>query len=348
MMATQQDATEPVRITSEEQAFEVLQRALADEFADANVRLNFDGWPVLTIELEGEGYQSTITAPMAEGLVQLQRAMNRAYAQLVKGTGNATALTNEEKASIQFKAKVDDGSSLITVNVANFAEKVALATVGKMTSTDLVITIVSLAAIAGSTVAYRAFLKARSDDKKVELETQARIALSENERARQEHLTNALTRVPRLRHVSDDFDDARTEILKGVADAKSIELQGTLLTNAEARTLASTTRQRAEEVRLDGVYYIHRIDWSRPDEARLTLVGQEAQAREFVATLGILDLRPAHKAILQSAEWERRTLHLTINATQLRGDVTTARIVGVAWPQSPDDSGEKAPPSKTL
>lgn len=341
-MPIQDDATKPIRITSEEQAFDVLQRALAEEFSDANVRLSFDGWPVLTIELEGEGYRSTITAPMAEGLVQLQRAMYRAYAQLVKGTGNATTLTNEEKTSIQFKAKVDDGCSLITVNVADFVKKVALATIGKMTSTDLVITIVSLAAIAGSTVAYRAFLKARSNDKKVELETQARIALSVDERARQEHLTNALTRVPRLQHISDDFDDARTELLKGVADAKSIEVQGTVLTNSEARALAATTRQRAREVRLDGVYYIHRIDWSRADEARLTLVGQGDQMREFVATLGTLDLTAEHRSILQSAEWGRRSLHLTINATQLRGEVTTARIVGVSWPQSPNEGNETA------
>lgn len=334
-MATQDETTEPIRIESEAQAFQVLRRALADEFDGANVRLDFDGWPVLTIELEGEGYRSTITAPMAEGLVELQRAMYRAYARLVKGASSATSLTNEEKTSIQFKAKIEDGCSLIKVDMADFAEKVALATVGKMSSTQLVITIVSLAAIAGSAVAYRSFLKARSEDRKNELASQERIALSADERARQDQLVKALAREPRLQHVSDDFDDARTGILKGVADAQSIEVQGTQLTNFEARALAATARQRAQEVRLDGVYYIHRIDWSRADEARLSLVGQEAQTREFVATLGTLDLSAERKVILQSAEWERRPLHLTINGTRLRGEITTARIVGVAWPTLP-------------
>lgn len=343
-MSTQDDATEPIRIASEAQAFEVLQRALADEFTGTNVRLNFDGWPVLTIELEGEGYRSTITAPMAEGLVELQRAMYRAYARLVKGASSAASLTNEEKASIQFKAKVEDGCSLIKVDMADFAVKVALAAVGKMTPTDLVITIVSLAAIAGGTLAYRSFLKARSEDKKIELATQERMTLSANERARQEQLVSALTREPRLQQVSDDFDDARIEILKGVADAKSIELQGTPLTNFEARAIAATPRQKAQEVRLDGVYYIHRIDWSRPDEARLSLVGQEAQTREFLATLDTLDLSAARKAILQEAEWERRTLHLTINGTRLRGEITTARIVGVAWPVPADSQGGEPAP----
>ena len=330
---TRTPAPELIRIQSEEQAFELLRRALNEEFANSNVRLDFDGWPSVTITLRGEEYSSTITAPMAEGLVDLQRAMYRAYARLVKGAASANVLTNEERSSIQFKAKVDEGSSLITVDPSSFAETVGQATVGKMNSTELMVTILSLAAMAGSALAFRWYLKARSEDKKVEQATKERIALSDRETQRLEILATALAGRPKLQHVADDFDDARTGILKGVADAESMEVQGVTLTNFDARSIAATPRQKAQEVRLDGVYYIHRIDWSKPDEARLTLIGQGRVAREFAATLNTTDLTAARKTILQAAEWGRQPLKLNINGTELRGEITTAHIVGVAWPE---------------
>ncbi|WP_298431358.1 hypothetical protein [Ottowia sp.] len=331
--ATGTPANGVLLVRSEDEAFALLQRALAEEFSDSNVRLDFDGWPTIAIRLIGEGYDSTITAPMAEGLVDLQRAMNRAYARLVKGATSAATLTNEERSSIQFKAKVDEGSSLITVDLSNFAQTIGVASIGKMSSTQLVITVLGLAAVAGGTLAYRWFLKARSEDKKVEQQTKERIALSVQETQRHQILAQALSARPELKHVSEDFDDARTEILKGIADAKSVEVQGVTLTNSDARAIASTPRQKAEDVRLDGVYYIHRIDWSRPDQARLTLIGQDAITREFPATLNTQDLTAQRKTILQSAEWGRQPLQLKINGTELRGEITTAHIVGVAWPE---------------
>jgi len=48
------------------------------------------------------------------------------------------------------------------------------------------------------------------------------------------------------------------------------------------------------------------------------------------------------KQMLQQAEWERKRLHMTINATRLRGEVTSARIVSVNWPVANTQNDQSA------
>jgi hypothetical protein len=63
-----------IRITNEKDAFALIQRALKDEIGD-NLNIVFDGWPRLTIILEGKEYTSTITSSMMEALVEFQRGL---------------------------------------------------------------------------------------------------------------------------------------------------------------------------------------------------------------------------------------------------------------------------------
>lgn len=319
-------------VRSEEDAFTLLRQALATELVDQPYVIEFNNWPVLTLRFVGEGYNGTITPHIAEALVELQHAMNRSYARLVRHAGNANVLTKEERQSIEFKAKVDDGSSLITVDLGEFAETLTTALAGKMTGTELVITILGIAISGGALLAYKAFLAARSADKKVDQATAQTVQLSEQETKRLEIFADALSQRPALRASYEDFENVRHDILKSVADANRLEVQGIDLSQEQARKLSATARSRAEEVQLNGTFRIVKLDWSKEDEVRIWLFGLGSTRQEFIASMRAHNLTPQNIEKLKACEWDRKPVYLSINATVLRGEVTTATIVGVEWP----------------
>lgn len=201
----------PLIIASEEDAFRYLQIALDQALGDRPVNLEFKNWPLLSISMTGEGYDSTITPHMAQALVELQHAMNRTFARTVRGSSNPNVLTDAQKQSIEFKAKVEKGSSLVTVDLGEYASALAQGLVGKMDGAQLVMVALGSAVVAGSVVAYKAL--------------------------------------------------------------------------------------------------------------------------DFTAKLNTQTLTESHKEKLKAAEWGRQRLHLQVNATRLRREVTTAAIVGVEWPK---------------
>lgn len=318
-------------VENEDEALRLVHEALEGRLENRDIALKFERWPIIEIRLCGKGYDSSITADTAEALIEIQNALNRSYAQFVHGSGNARTLTAQERQRIKFKAKVKKGSSVVEINLGDFALKLAQELVGKMTSTELVITVLGLGLIGGSTLAYRWFLQQRSEDKKVDAQTQERVALSTQETKRLEIVAQALAAQPRLEDSRQDFDEARTAVLKSVGDASTVAVNGVELPRDSARQIARTSRARSEDVQLNGNYVIQKIDWHDENDVRLTLESRDEYGT-FVASLG--EVREQHREMLKTAEWARKPVYMSINATKLRGEVTTARIVAVAWPIS--------------
>lgn len=321
-----------LKITNEIEAFEYLEKALNEELAGNAVKIEFNNWPVLTFSLQGDGYDSTITSQMAEALVDLQHAMNRVYARTIRGSKNPNVLTLEQKRSIAFKAKVEKGSSLVTVDMGDFMSDLAMGLVGKMDGTQIVVTVIGLAVAAGAHSVAKAWMQQRSNHRTADLAMQERLAMSAAETSRLVIFQKALTDNSFVRNGEQDFSDARHSFVKGVADASSMKFQGVELLNSQARIIASTPRTAAEEVQLNGDYRINKLDWTKEGEVRISLFGTN-QALEFTARLNTATLMAPQKEMLKASEWDRRTLHLQINATKLRGEVTTATIVGIDWPK---------------
>lgn len=106
MAENQGEGWNELNISSEADAFKLIEKALQHQIGDQPCKLNFENWPILTIKLEGEGYNSTITSDMAGALVTLQHTMDRSYARLVHDLGDARRLSHEERDELKFKAKV--------------------------------------------------------------------------------------------------------------------------------------------------------------------------------------------------------------------------------------------------
>jgi hypothetical protein len=324
-------------VEDEKAAFKLLQQAINEELGDQPFELKFSGWPVLSIRLQGKGYDSTITADVAEALVEVQRAVNRAYARAVKGTSNSRTLTDGERRDVQFQAKVKKGSSLIEINLGDFAEKLATAISTKMTPEMVAITVIGVAAIAGGTFAVKAYLNAKSKDKQIESEERAKVAMTKEETRRMEVFADAMTRQPSLRHAAADFDDARTEIMRSAGTANTISVNDVEITAETARVISTASRTESEEVQLNGTYLILATDLRQPDEIRLR-VRNAKNGREFQAGFRDNSLHQEQIRLLQDAEWNRTRVYLSINARSLRGDVTVATVISVG--RQPNPAGQ--------
>lgn len=153
--------------------------------------------------------------------------------------------------------------------------------------------------------------------------------MSAEETKRHEILVRALNQRPELDFSRQDFDLARTEILKGVADADQLTMSGIQLDNATAHIIARAKRSVARQIQLNGNYQILRVDWQQDNEVRIKVLGCDAPRREFVASFLDDSLERDQINLLKQAEWDRNKVYLSINATELRGEITTATIVGV-------------------
>ncbi|AJX96673.1 hypothetical protein [Burkholderia pseudomallei] len=321
------DGEKKVTIASEADAFELLQSAVRNEIGETPLQISFDGWPKIEIRLVGEGYHSTITPDIAEGIVELQRAINRAYSRLAHGA-TARKLADDEKDQIRLKAKVEEGSSLITADLGNFAEALARELVAKMTPEMLVISVVGTAVVAGATIAYKSFLKHRSEDKKVSVEMANKLAMSQEETKRLEVVTEALARNNDLKTLQADFDEVRNGFLRGVGDAKSLAVNDLAITHDDAKVVAMAARTPSEEAQLNGTYHVIATDLSTPDVVRLR-IKRVQDGMEFHATFQDNSLDQTQILQLQQAEWGRTTVFLSINATIRRGEVTKATVISV-------------------
>ncbi|WP_186191284.1 hypothetical protein [Burkholderia gladioli] len=321
-------ASRTLKITDEKTAFAALEKALREELGDTTYNIEFVGWPKLQIKLDGPGYNSTITSDVAEVLVDLQVAINRSYARLVHQSADSRTLTGEERSKLQFKAEVKKGSSIVNVDLGEYLKTLTHELVTKMSSEALVICVLGVAVVAGSVLAYKNYLKARSEDKKIDAETQKAIALSQEETRRLATMASVVQKEPAVAAAQVDFDDARNTLIKSVGDARHLAVNDVTIDRQTARTLATSKRTASKEAQLNGTYMIMSVDLRQQDYVKLRV--QNAQdGKEFSATFQDDSLDKAQIGLLQEAEWGRTPVYLSINATILRGEVTSAGIISV-------------------
>lgn len=314
-------------ITNEKEAFELIQKALKDEIGDT-WNIVFDGWPKLTIILEGEGYAGTITPSLMEALVDFQQGLNRAYAKVVYNQDTARSLKDSEKQDIEFKAKVENNCTKIDIDLTEILKKTVDTLGSKMEAKHVVILGVVGMSLWAADSAIKAHYESETKIKTVQQETIKATTLSQEETKRLDVLAKAIEQKPELANIQKDAAIAHIGLLKGISDASSIQINGIEFKREDAKSLSATKRATSNEVQLNGNYQILSVDTSHPEETKIK-VKHTTDNNEFHAKFKDQTLDQSQLAILQSAEWSRKKVYLSINANEIRGQVTTATIVGV-------------------
>lgn len=329
-MSKKQPPSKSFDIANEDQAIKLLQQALANQFGNTNVSLNFKDWPTLRLEYKGDKFKGTITPDIAKAIVDLQETLNRVYMLAVHNTTSLQGLDQDTKQELALVATVNEGSSLLGVNLDGFAETLITHLAGKMNGTESVITVLGTVLMVTAGWAWKSYLQSRSDDKKIELENHSRLQLSQHETERQKILADAIVKSHVVRRADEMLGEPRNSFIRSATDADALTIPGgTSITGEEAQQLYRAPRSTSQDVQINGTFFIEGFKWASDKQtARLNLQRKD-DGLTFAADLSVNALNEKQKARFKDGVIDRLEVYLSINGTMLHDKITTAKIVSI-------------------
>lgn len=324
-----------ILVTSEQDAYDLLDRYLRAELPRETYNLRFEGWPKIVLHLEGPRYHATITPTVMQGFLALQREIYRGYSIAKFNRPSTHQLTRQERRDLEFEVKVSNGTSTFEIDFQAIALKLLELSVGRMDSKDLMVVVLSFSALFFGTSMLKTFLDHRRAKREVELKSEDQKKLIEHLRFSAEQETERMRIMgelarqnPRIENLQTYSQDAQLALLKSVSAADAAEIQGVEIDGDAAEILAQNARAKAKEVRLDGLYRIQVVDSGNPVDFRLKVLNVESKD-QFTTTVQEESLIPAAKSILQRAEWSKKPVILKINAKEIREMIRDAVILSV-------------------
>lgn len=327
-------AKEQLLIASEEQAYQLVENYLSGHSLPENI--SFDGWPNLSFRLEGQNFQQSLTPSVMKGFVEMQSQINKAYSLAKYGTPDPRKLTKEEREDLEISVRVDQGSSVLTVDINGFLTKLTQELVGKMSAEQIMITVISAALIWGGVSLFRRHLDNRKEVRMAEIKKegdkehlQTMQTMSQEETKRTEIISRAMKQQPLIENMDRMAYDAKNEIVKSFARADTTTVDGVTIDSEMARELTTNARRRSSEMRIDGVYRIEEVNNTDPESFKVKVRNVRTDQRLTCLVQDIFLDESGNKEALQQAEWERKPVHLSINARHVDGDIKSAVILYV-------------------
>lgn len=324
-----------VQISSEEEAFEILEKIIKQNAQVMPADIEFVGWPILQIKLVGEKFDSSLTPTVMKSLLGLQTEIYRAYAIARYNTTNTRKLTQEERDALEIQVKVDKGSSKIDIELEGLLRVFLQEAVGKMDSIHIVVVVLGVATFYFGSQVIRQYIQTRRDIRMQEIDADQQKVLADQigkmsleETKRTELITELAKQNYALQNISESAQDVHAHLIKGISAADTANLDGYELTGETADILSKNARRKSSEIRIDGVFRITRVDSSDPALFRVRVYNTVSD--ELIeATVQDTDLSRSNKKALQEAEWQREAVHLEINAKKVGDDIRNAVIIGV-------------------
>lgn len=300
-----------------------------------DARVVFDGWPSLVIKLEGEKFDQSLTPSVMKGFIELQKAINRSYAA-ARYDDPQRRLTDEEKDALEITVKVEQGSSLVEINLQEPILRILQDLVVRMDpNSALIAAVVTATLFVGKSIIGKYLEnqrqdkadRARNERDRVVLENMQIMSAEETRRA--QVIAGLVEQNHQLINVSRIAHDARTELVKSMSSADQVDIGGIVIDGDMASTLTRNAREMSSEIRIDGTYKILRVDASDPDVFKVKVANMES-GREIEAAVQDDSVNSDNKRALQQAEWARRPVRLEINAKLLRDRIHKAVILRVS------------------
>ncbi|EMY9048054.1 hypothetical protein ABCX51_002352 [Salmonella enterica] len=323
-----------VDIESEQQAFDLLESYL-DGYGLPD-SLSFNGWPNLTIKLTGEKFNRSLTPSVMKGFVEMQAQINKSYALAKYGVPDVRKLTKEELDALEIEVTVEQGSSIVEINIDGFLTKLTQELVGKMNATEIMFTVLGAAVIWGGVTVFKRFLDNRKDTRLAEIakdgekeHLRTMQIMSEQETKRLRVISEMVADKPLLDNMDRMSYDAKTQMVKSFVRSDSAQIDGVTIDSEMAKELVTNARRRSSEMRIDGIYRIEEVNNTDPESFKVKVRRVDTDQRLTCVVQDVFLDESGNKEALQRAEWERKPVHLSINAKHVDGDIKSAVILYV-------------------
>ncbi|EIX9038479.1 TPA: hypothetical protein RQO35_002801 [Klebsiella michiganensis] len=321
-------------VGSEQEAFDLLEGYL--DGLGLPESISFAGWPNLTIRLTGEKFNRSLTPSVMKGFVEMQSQINKSYALAKYGVPDVRRLTKEELDALEIEVTVEQGSSLVEVNIDGFLTKLTQELVGKMNATEIVFTVLGAAVIWGGVTVFKRFLDNRKDTRLAEISKEGEKEhlrtmqiMSEQETKRLQVIAEMIAEKPLLDNMDRMSYDAKTQMVKSFVRSDTAQIDGVTIDSEMAKELVANARRRSVEMRIDGIYRIEEVNNTDPECFKVKVRSIQTDQRLTCVVQDIFLDESGNKEALQKAEWERKPVHLSINAKHVDGDIKSAVILYV-------------------
>jgi hypothetical protein len=332
------DETPDIVIRNEEDAYRILQLAARDQIGSYG-RIIFDGWPSLSFDLRGEKFEQSLTSTVMKGLIEFQKAIYQSYA-VARFSSPTKRLTEEEKDALELKVTVGRGSSAFEINFQVIAEKLIEHLGARMNPTEVLVTVVAIAAMYFGKSAYLSFLNTRKDARMSEIsdETQRQTLqalqyVSEQETQRLAIIAEITAKDSRIEAINKLAHDAHVDVVKTLAAGTGSRIEGVDITPEVAEILTQNTRRRSSIVRIDGLYRLLKIDWTDPLKLKVKAANVES-GLQIDAEVQDDSFEGRYKEALKSAEWSRSPIALEVHARRVGEDDYRDAVILTATPVS--------------
>lgn len=319
-----------VKIDSEESAWDFLRKSLDEAFTGTDIQVVFDNWPAINIHIEKNGQNSSLSTKNMEGLIELQRTINRSFSILAYDTPNTTSLTISDKQSLEIFFTISDGSTEIWAALERAIDRISEKVSDKMEPKHVIAVVVSVGLLWAGTSCWSSWLQNQKEIKQLDHETESRQFASESEFKKMKLIADLATRVPQVNAVKEESEIMYNNVLKSVSETDTVSIAG--IENISGNTVKKLIKSEPEKtnsVRMDGSYRILKVDSSKDRSFKVNVRNIDT-GEVFTAIVNdSLVTLEKHKKALQDAEWNKKPVQLAVNARTKRGSVTSATVIGV-------------------
>ena len=290
----------------------------------------------LTIRLTGEKFNRSLTPSVMKGFVEMQAQINKSYALAKYGVPDVRKLTKEELDALEIEVTVEQGSSIVEINIDGFLTKLTQELVGKMNATEIMFTVLGAAVIWGGVTVFKRFLDNRKDIRLAEIakdgekeHLRTMQIMSEQETKRLRVISEMIAEKPLLDNMDRMSYDAKTQMVKSFVRSDNAQIDGVTIDSEMAKELVTNARRRSSEMRIDGIYRIEEVNNTDPESFKVKVRRVDTDQRLTCVVQDVFLDESGNKEALQRAEWERKPVHLSINAKHVDGDIKSAVILYV-------------------
>jgi len=303
-----------------------LRKAIEGGDVPDNISLVFDGWPKFKMKVNGTDWHGTVPTRVMGPVLEIQKDLYRAYANVCYGVPNLRRLKDDDRDSLELIVEVEKSSSDYEAPLWKQFNELAKKAIDKMSSRDVVITILGLAVVYGGVEVNKAWVAQRQD----ETQTEKTVELSKQETERLKVFASAMQQKPTLAEARTDFQASQNRILKTMKPGDKLETKGVVLKSSQASEITHDERARSKVMHISGNFRVLANDASKGVGFRIK-VERVNDGLTFSADVP-LELSTDEKELIQKAEWSKGAvlIHLDVNASKLRDSITNAVVFGAA------------------
>ena len=310
-----------IEIRNDDDIFRTLELAARDELP-TDTAIKFIEWPKFEVRIKGEDFNGGVPTRIMPALLRAQKSVNQAYSRAVYG--EVKRLSRQELRQTELIVLLEPGSTKFFADMAEIFNSISEKAMEKMSGTQIVITILGLAATASTAYIYSDYLNNSAKEKEIDF----KINLSKQETERLSIITGIAENNNIINDQIGDLIETQNEILKRMDDKDQLYLNNRLISDGiTSKKLLKKPRPERMHDRFDGTFVILSVESGQVEDGYRVKVEEVSTNQKLDVLIPAHTLAEEQISILQESEWGKHPLTLQMNIVRQGEKIVEATLI---------------------